>query len=56
MAGFEVTTEVPERMPCGGDIIVTADDAGNWTLAGETEHAVLVGSIKYAACENRLDY
>lgn len=47
---------LPERMPCGGDIIVTADDAGNWTLEGEREHAVIVSGIKYAACENRLDY
>ncbi|HET8671670.1 MAG TPA: hypothetical protein VFM05_13915, partial [Candidatus Saccharimonadales bacterium] len=47
---------LPERMLCGGNIIVTADETGNWNLEGQPEHAQLVSGIKYAACENRCDY
>jgi beta-lactamase superfamily II metal-dependent hydrolase len=49
-------TPLAERRLCAGDIIVRVDDGVAWTHQTQTDHASVVKSLRYAACEHRGDF
>jgi beta-lactamase superfamily II metal-dependent hydrolase len=46
---------LPAPLPCAGDISILADTSGKWELKTETNHAVVISGVPYAACENRAE-
>lgn len=45
------TSGLAYRLECAGDVTVTADVSGSWTVGTATNHVAQLSSIKYAVCE-----
>jgi len=44
-----------QKVTCGGDISITAELSGTWIREGINQHAEVVKTIGYAACQGRID-
>lgn len=44
-----------QRLPCAGDIVVSAEVSGKWSWTTQNDHNAAIAGLKHAACDNRAD-
>ena len=44
-----------QRLPCAGDIVVSAEASGKWAWTTQNDHDATIAGLKHAACDNRAD-